>query len=59
MVTKDEDFLEFRIRIDGLQVLWLRVGNLPNRVLLQRLDLAWDALEARLCAGETLVVLDR
>jgi predicted nuclease of predicted toxin-antitoxin system len=55
MVTKDEEYADLRPRVEGLQVLWLRLGNLPNRVLLEKLAAAWDRAESRLLAGEAIV----
>lgn len=55
MVTKDEDYLAWRVRTAGLRVLWLRLGNLPNARLLARLEAAWPAVVSRLDQGAELV----
>lgn len=56
IITKDEDFAEMASRaIEGPQILWVRTGNLVNRVLIERFENAWPQAEALLGAGERLV----
>jgi predicted nuclease of predicted toxin-antitoxin system len=58
IVTKDEDFAELAARSDtGPQVLWVRTGNLVNKVLLERFAAAWPEAEPLLAAGARLVEL--
>jgi len=45
VVTKDLDFVRMAAAGEGPRVLWVRTGNLVNRVLLGRFDSAW----LRLC----------
>jgi|SRR5579884_1441641 len=46
IVSKDEDFAEMSKRIEGPQVIWLRVGNSTNRALLEWAPPRWPASEA-------------
>lgn len=56
IVTKDEDFAQLvAANDDGPRVLWVRTGNLLNRVLLARFENAWSELERHLIAGARLV----
>jgi predicted nuclease of predicted toxin-antitoxin system len=60
VVTKDEDFAERALRSQtGPQVLWLRIGNSTNRVLLAWLDPLLAGAVADLQAGHRLVELRR
>ena len=54
LITKDDAFVERHAR-PGLVVIWLRLGNTNNRVLAQWLTERWDAVEAALAKGESLV----
>lgn len=59
VVSKDGDFvglLEGRDNAPAL--LRVRVGNAVNRVLLERLELAWSRIEGALLAGASVVELD-
>jgi predicted nuclease of predicted toxin-antitoxin system len=56
IVSKDEDFAVRRIlATSGPQVIWLRLGNCSNRILMMRLMLIWPEVERRLHAGDALV----
>lgn len=56
VVTKDEDFATRRAGVvAGPQILWIRFGNVTNRVLFNRLAPLWPATEALLVAGEPIV----
>jgi predicted nuclease of predicted toxin-antitoxin system len=56
IVTKDEDFaLLAGTDVRGPRVLWVRCGNLVNRLLLARFDLTWPDIERHL-AGDVRVV---
>ena len=58
IVTKDEDFVARRARSDsGPQVLWVRLGNAANDVLLAWLDVRWAGAVGALQTGSTLVEL--
>ena len=60
VVTKDEDFAERALRAQtGPQVLWLRIGNSANRVLLAWLEPLLPAAVKDLQAGHRLVELRR
>jgi predicted nuclease of predicted toxin-antitoxin system len=60
VVTKDEDFAERVLRSKtGPQVLWLRIGNSTNRVLLTWLEPLLPGAVADLQAGHRLVELRR
>ncbi|MDQ2859988.1 MAG: DUF5615 family PIN-like protein [Pseudomonadota bacterium] len=58
IITKDEDFaiLAGSDR-QGRQVLWVRTGNLVNRVLLAQFARAWPQVEGHLLAGVAVVEL--
>lgn len=60
VVTKDEDFAQRSIReTSGPQVLWLRIGNSLNRVLLAWLDPQLPAILRALEEGHRLVEVRR
>lgn len=54
LLTKDDDFA-LRYPPDGYQLVWLRCGNISNRVLRAWLDPRWGALLEKLSAGERFV----
>lgn len=57
IATKDEDYAAL-VRIQpGLRVLWVRMGNTPNRMLLAAFDAKWPETEEHLASGSRLVVL--
>ena len=56
IVTKDEDFAERTARTtSGPVIVWLRIGNATNRVLLQWLTPRWAEITAHLEAGDRLI----
>jgi predicted nuclease of predicted toxin-antitoxin system len=57
VVTKDEDFFLLATARPGSQVLWVRTGNLVNRLLLARFEQAWPEILAHLEAGIVVVEL--
>lgn len=58
IVTKDEDFASMAAAEEnGPKVLWVRTGNLVNRLLLARFERAWDEIEAHLESGARVVEL--
>jgi predicted nuclease of predicted toxin-antitoxin system len=58
ILTKDEDFVFLRAADPcGPLVVWVRIGNAVNRVLLQRVALAWPQVMAQLEAGAGVVEL--
>jgi predicted nuclease of predicted toxin-antitoxin system len=58
-VSKDADFPDLlALRGVSNQLIWVRVGNTLNRVLLQRLDAEWARIESELIAGASIVKLD-
>jgi predicted nuclease of predicted toxin-antitoxin system len=59
IVTKDEDFALVAAALpdNGASVLWVRTGNLVNRLLLARFERAWPEVEAHLAAGAKVVEL--
>lgn len=59
VVTKDEDYRSLARAFGGLRVLWIRIGNTSNRVLLTRLEEVWPEVVARFEAGETIVPVDQ
>jgi predicted nuclease of predicted toxin-antitoxin system len=60
IVTKDEDFAELSLRAQVRpRILWLRIGNSTNQVLLQWLEPLLPAAVRSLRAGNRLVELRR
>ncbi len=58
IVTKDEDFaLLSALAGPGARVLWVRSGNLVNRLLLAQFDRAWQDLETHLSTDVAVVEL--
>jgi predicted nuclease of predicted toxin-antitoxin system len=54
VVTKDRDFVPAETS-GKLQVVWVRTGNITNRVLFQRIEAGWSDAIAHLNAGATIV----
>ncbi len=58
LVTKDQDFAVARaISADGPAIVWIRLGNTTNDVLIARVVGSLDAIEAALRRGEAIVEL--
>lgn len=58
LVTKDQDFAVARaISADGPAVVWIRLGNTTNDVLIARVVGSLDAIEAAIKRGEAIVEL--
>lgn len=58
LVTKDQDFAVARaISADGPAIVWIRLGNTTNNVLIARVVGSLDAIEAAIRRGETIVEL--
>ena len=58
LVTKDQDFAVARaISADGPAVVWIRLGNTTNDVLIARVVGSLDAIEAAIRRGEAIVEL--
>ena len=56
LITKDEDFLTVRSSLpDEPSVVWLRIGNATNRVLIDWFAKRFPAVLAALHAGEVFV----
>ena len=56
LITKDEDFLAIRSAAGtGPAVVWLRIGNATNRVLIGWFAARFPAVLAALGAGELIV----
>jgi predicted nuclease of predicted toxin-antitoxin system len=56
IVSKDEDFVFLANRpADTGRLVWVRLGNCRNAVLLQALDRAHDAMVAALESGQRIV----
>jgi predicted nuclease of predicted toxin-antitoxin system len=56
IVTKDEGFAAMAGRIaNGPQALWVRSGNLLQRVLIARFEAVWPQIEPILEPGAALV----
>lgn len=58
LITKDKDFLPSSgSHLSGLQIVWIRTGNISNRLLLDRLEARWQRIVAHLDAGARVVEL--
>ena len=56
LVTKDQDFLLLRTaRGNGPVILWIRLGNCPNRVLISQLTQALPAIIDAVNRGEAVI----
>lgn len=56
IVTKDEDFVDrFRRRGNGPSIVWLRIGNSPNRALMGWFIPLLPAIVQRIQAGDRLI----
>ena len=60
IITKDEDFMErLRRRQDGPAIVWLRIGNAANAVLLTSFMPLLNIVVDRLESGEKLIEIRR
>lgn len=55
IVTKDEDFAGIVRRGVGPSVIWVRLGNCSNSLLMWRMEHVWEALLDELSKGSRLV----
>lgn len=51
IITKDADYA----RVAGVPVVWVRIGNTTNTVLLATFDETWIEIERALKSGELIV----
>jgi predicted nuclease of predicted toxin-antitoxin system len=57
LITKDKDFVPAESPRPQFQVVWIRTGNVPNRVLIGRLEAGWPRILAHLEDGAPVVEL--
>jgi predicted nuclease of predicted toxin-antitoxin system len=58
LMTKDQDFAIARVaRDEGPAVIWIRIGNTTNEVLIARLINSLETIAAAIARGETVVEL--
>lgn len=55
IVTKDEDFALLATAAPEVRVLWVRIGNVVNRVLLERFAQVWPQIAVHLEDGAHIV----
>jgi predicted nuclease of predicted toxin-antitoxin system len=56
LVTKDQDFAVARaISVGGPVIVWVRLGNTTNDILIARMTRSLEAIEAAVRRGENLV----
>ncbi len=56
IVTKDEDFVRLAATdTGGPRVLWVRTGNVLNRILIARFEIAWTDLSAHLMSSARVI----
>jgi predicted nuclease of predicted toxin-antitoxin system len=53
LLTKDADFL--RLRLDGLRIVWICLGNATTPTLIAALGRAFPEIEACLSAGQMVI----
>jgi predicted nuclease of predicted toxin-antitoxin system len=56
-ITKDKDFAPAESFRPQFQVVWIRTGNVPNRVLIERLAAGWPRILVHLEDGAPIVEL--
>ena len=58
VISKDEDFLYLAMRPeDKARLVWVRLGNCRNQVLLATFERSWPRIEALLNAGDRVIEL--
>lgn len=58
IVTKDEDFVTIRaLNSQGPAIVWVRIGNVRNRELMDRFFAALPTTLAAIVRGETVIEL--
>ena len=57
IVTKDDDFVKFAHPRGHARLVWVRIGNRSNSMLLEWSKAHWPKLLERLRLGDTLVEL--
>jgi predicted nuclease of predicted toxin-antitoxin system len=58
VISKDEDFLYLATRPeDKARLVWVRLGNCRNHVLLATFERNWPQIEALLNVGERVIEL--
>jgi predicted nuclease of predicted toxin-antitoxin system len=58
VISKDEDFLYLATRPqDKARLVWVRLGNCRNNVLLAAFEHTWPQIEALLEAGDRVIEL--
>jgi predicted nuclease of predicted toxin-antitoxin system len=57
IVTKDQDFAPLAAARPGPTVIWVRVGNVVNRVLVSRFSAKWSEIHAHVEAGARVIEL--
>jgi predicted nuclease of predicted toxin-antitoxin system len=56
LVTKDGDFAgDLTTDEHSVRIVWVRTGNVSNRVLLERFAASWPEIETHLASGANLV----
>jgi predicted nuclease of predicted toxin-antitoxin system len=58
VISKDEDFLYLATKPeDKARLIWVRLGNCRNQVLLATFERSWPRIEALLNAGDRVIEL--
>lgn len=57
VVSRDEDFVNLLRDRGGARLVWMRVGNCTNPILLATVQANWPAIEQRLADGDRLIEL--
>lgn len=55
IVTRDKDFVRIVDRDQILQLVWVRLGNCTNEVLIGAFERCWPDAESRLARGQGLI----
>lgn len=60
VVSKDHDFVEWSAaRRPSPQIVWVRLGNVPNQILIRRLTEIWGDVVSQLESGASVVEATR
>lgn len=57
VIRRDDDFVTLARTRGGARLVWVRVGNCSNPVLVATIEANWPAVAGRLSDGERLVEL--
>jgi predicted nuclease of predicted toxin-antitoxin system len=59
IVTKDDDFIRIGLNQSGPPIVWLRIGNISRKDLLNKITLILPQLILALAAGEKIIEIQQ